>query len=93
MYAGGSQPRGRRPRSRPSSGVELVPDARPAEGAVVKLNATECEIVALVAKGLTNRQVAAKLGKAEGAVKHQLSKVYQKLGISRRVRLMMMFRP
>lgn len=60
---------------------------------MVKLNPVECEIVALVARGLSNREIAARLGKAEGTVKNRLSQVYHKLGITRRVRLMMMFRP
>ena len=62
------------------------------QGAVVKLDAAECEIVAHVSEGLTNRQIAKKLGRSESAVKNQLGKVYRKLGVSRRVRLIMMFR-
>lgn len=89
MYDAGSHSN-RRSRRRPS--VELVPDVPPS-GGVIKLTPHECEIVALVARGLTNREVAVQLGKSESTVKHRLSQVYRKLGVTRRVRLMMMFRP
>ncbi len=88
MFSGESSPRSRR-----STRAKLVVEPPPPEGAVIKLDPAECEIVALVARGLTNREIAVQLARTEGAVKHQLSQVYRKLGVSRRVRLMMMFRP
>lgn len=63
----------------------------PASG-VVKLTPAEAAVVALVARGLTNAEIAATLGKSVGTVKGQLAKVYRKLAVRNRIRLMMMFR-
>ena len=60
---------------------------------VVKLSPAEAEVVAQLALGLTNREIAAKLGKAPATVKNQLLSVYRKLGINSRIRLMVLFRP
>ena len=76
----------------PVEPVFVVANQLGPQGAVVKLNAIECEIVAHVSEGLTNREIAKKLHRSESAVKNQLGKVYKKLGVSRRVRLIVMFR-
>jgi DNA-binding CsgD family transcriptional regulator len=60
---------------------------------VVKLTPAEGDVVALVARGLSNREVAASLGKSEPTVKSQLSSVYRKLGLRRRLQLIALFRP
>lgn len=61
-------------------------------GTVVKLTPSEAMVVAELAKGLSNREIAIVLGKSLGTVKNQLSSVYRKLGVNNRVRLIMMFR-
>ncbi len=68
-----------------------VPPVPPA-AAVVKLTRAEAEVVARVACGLSNREIAVVLGKRSGTVKNQLSAVYRKLRISGRARLIMLFR-
>ena len=70
----------------------------PAEGGsrpqgVVKLSPAEAAVVAQLACGLSNREIARKLGKSTGTVKNQLVSVYRKLGVRSRIRLMMLFRP
>lgn len=60
--------------------------------AVVKLSPHETEVVVLLARGLTNREIAAELGKSTAAVKYRLAGVYRKLGVSNRLRVLAMFR-
>ena len=60
--------------------------------AVVKLNPAEVEVVARLARGLTNREIAAELGKSIGTVKNQLSSVYRKLGVRNRLQLLSQLR-
>jgi DNA-binding NarL/FixJ family response regulator len=49
----------------------------------------EEEVVNLVAEGLTNRDIAQKLGISEHTVSNYLFRVYEKLGISSRVELVL----
>jgi len=51
----------------------------------------EDEVANLVAEGMTNQEIAQKLGIAETAVSNQLSRIYEKLGISSRVELVLYF--
>jgi two-component system nitrate/nitrite response regulator NarL len=51
------------------------------------LGPRENEVANLVAEGITNREVAQKLGVGEHTVSNYLFKIYQKLGISSRVEL------
>jgi DNA-binding NarL/FixJ family response regulator len=51
------------------------------------LNALEKEIVILVAKGHTNREIAEKLCVAEQTVRNYLSAIYTKTGSNNRVEL------
>lgn len=60
--------------------------------AVVKLTPTEAEVVARVAQGLSNQEIAAELGKAPSTVKARLTRVYRKLGVRRRLQLIALFR-
>lgn len=60
---------------------------------VVKLTPAEAAVVARLARGLSNREIAQELGKATGTVKNQLVSVYRKLGVKSRIRLMVLFRP
>ena len=59
---------------------------------VVKLSPAEAEVVSLVARGLSNGEIAQELRKSASTVKSQLASVYRKLGIGSRIRLMVMFR-
>jgi DNA-binding NarL/FixJ family response regulator len=63
--------------------TEVVPIASPSHG----LTSRECEIVVLVARGLSNRAVADALGVRASTVDTHLRHVYPKLGITSRVEL------
>ena len=52
-----------------------------------ELTPRERELAALVASGLRNREIAARLGISEGTAKLHLYNVYKKLGVSSRVEL------
>lgn len=60
--------------------------------AVVKLSPAEAAVVAGLARGLNNREIAAERGCAVSTVKSQLVSVYRKLGVRSRIRLMVLFR-
>jgi len=49
----------------------------------------EEQVVALVADGLSNRHVASELGLSEHTVKKYLFRIFEKLGISNRVELVL----
>lgn len=51
------------------------------------LTPREIEVVAMVAKGLSNKEIGAQLFIAEGTVKIHLHNIYEKLGIARRAEL------
>ena len=51
---------------------------------VSPLTSRETEIAALVAAGLSNREIGQRLGMTEGSVKWHLQQVYDKIGIRRR---------
>jgi len=53
------------------------------------LTARELEVVRMVAKGMRNRQIGEALSISEGTVKIHLHSIYEKLGISGRVELML----
>ena len=53
------------------------------------LSKREDEVVALVADGLTNRQISEQLKLSEHTVKNYLFKIFEKLGISTRVELVL----
>jgi two-component system nitrate/nitrite response regulator NarP len=56
-------------------------------GALGKLSSRERGVVALVARGLRNKEIAAELGISEGTVKVNLHRIYMKLGINSRTEL------
>ena len=51
------------------------------------LSPAESRVAAALAEGLSVRQIAAVTGRKEGSVRWQVSRIYQKLGISRQVDL------
>jgi DNA-binding NarL/FixJ family response regulator len=53
------------------------------------LTSREEQVVALVADGLSNRHVASELGLSEHTVKKYLFRIFEKLGISNRVELVL----
>lgn len=81
-------------------GREPVPDlvqylARLAPAASAKdrqepaLTGREREILSAIVAGLTNREIAEKLGISEDTVKHHLSRIFDKVGVSHRLELAM----
>lgn len=68
------------------------PRHRPARGAAWdKLTPHESRIVLLALEGETNRAIAARFGVTQRAVELHLTRVYRKVGISRRVQLSAVF--
>jgi DNA-binding NarL/FixJ family response regulator len=66
-----------------------VPEARPLSGQLDEsprgeLTERESEVLALLAQGLANKQIAARLGISEHTVKFHVSAIYSKLGASSR---------
>jgi DNA-binding NarL/FixJ family response regulator len=55
------------------------------------LTRREREVAALVCHGFANKEIARRLGLAEGTVKTHLSKIFEKLGIQRRSQLIVDF--
>jgi two-component system, NarL family, nitrate/nitrite response regulator NarL len=53
------------------------------------LSKREADVVRLVAEGLTNRAISSELGLSEHTVRNYLQKVFEKLGISTRVELVL----
>jgi DNA-binding NarL/FixJ family response regulator len=62
--------------------------ARDRHRVVAKLSRAEAAVVALLARGLSNGEIAREQGKSLGTVKNQLSSAYRKLGVTSRTRLM-----
>ncbi len=62
--------------------VSLANDAGPGE--LAELTAREREVLALVAEGKTNREIAAALVISEATARNHVSHIFEKLGLSRR---------
>jgi DNA-binding NarL/FixJ family response regulator len=54
------------------------------DGPMGMLSERETEVLVLVARGLSNRLIAAELGLSEATVKRHLANVYQKIGVNSR---------
>lgn len=64
---------------------DLVERSRGARTRIGVLSAREAEVVHLVGAALTNREIATRLGIAEGTVKRHLSSIFEKLGATSRL--------
>jgi len=72
--------------------LEALSDSVPSNGQTkssVHLTKREEEIVGLVAAGMTNREVAGRLSLSEHTVRNYLFRIFEKLGISSRVELVL----
>jgi two-component system nitrate/nitrite response regulator NarP len=76
--------------------VQHALDLKLQEGAAgngfASLSRREAAIVALVAQGLRNREIASQLGLTEGTVKVYLHRIYEKLGVTNRTELAILAR-
>ena len=68
------------------------PVEKPAEPALSELTQREREIVRLIVEGASNKEVASALAISERTVKGHLSNVFQKLGVTDRLKLMLYVR-
>ncbi len=59
----------------------------PDESHIASLTAREQEVIALIAEGLKNKQIAERLFISETTVTHHLSSIFSKLGVSDRLEL------
>ncbi len=71
----------------------LIAEARHSEGSArtsepSRLTPRELEILALVQRGLSNRDIASRLGIEEKTVKNHINSIYSKLNISSRIEAM-----
>ena len=64
-----------------------APNRKPTDGRPPYLTTREEEVVALVAKGLTNRQIAARLVISESTAETHLARIFKKLGLHSRTQL------
>ena|ERR1700727_347392 len=66
----------------PAAGEPFIPDEKKRES--LGITPRELEILELIAQGLSNREIAAKLFVSENTVKTHSSRVFDKLGAKRR---------
>jgi DNA-binding NarL/FixJ family response regulator len=67
--------------------VKNAQDADPAAIRAAQLTRRDREIIALISQGMKNKQVAGQLSISEPAVRHRLTAIFDKLGVSDRVEL------
>ena len=68
------------------------PAETPADDSLAELTQREREIVRLIVEGASNKEVASSLNISERTVKGHLSNVFQKLGVTDRLKLMLYVR-
>lgn len=61
------------------------------EPAPNRLTSSEGEVLACLARGLSNREIARELDQAESTVRKRLTAVYRKFGVTRRYALLALF--
>jgi DNA-binding NarL/FixJ family response regulator len=74
----------------PPVGARVWPGPVPApesDGSLVRLTSREEEVAALVARGLTNRQIAEELVVAQRTAENHVQSILNKLGLTSRVQL------
>ena len=72
---------------------ELAADlSAPSSHQLVGLTPAEQVVVTYLRQGLSNKEIATALGKAEATVKNQVSSCLAKLGVSTRMRLIALLR-
>jgi predicted ATPase/DNA-binding SARP family transcriptional activator/DNA-binding CsgD family transcriptional regulator len=71
----------------PTTLASQAPNRQAADARALYLTTREEEVVALVAKGLTNRQIAARLVIAESTAETHLARIFKKLGLRSRTQL------
>lgn len=81
----GSMPSDAKPGDAPAVGGDHHADE--ARALVAALNERERELTALVAEGLDNREIAARLFLSEGTVRNRISAILDKLGLRNRTQL------
>jgi len=64
--------------------MQIVRAGGAADNALASLSPQEKRVLALIAEGLTNKEVATQLGLSDKTVKNYLSTVFEKLHVSRR---------
>jgi DNA-binding NarL/FixJ family response regulator len=69
--------------SRPRDAEKPDPEA----ARIASLSERECEIIALLCQGMSNKQVASKLSISEVTVRYHLGHIYRKLGVEGRLEL------
>ncbi|HED24192.1 MAG TPA: response regulator transcription factor [Firmicutes bacterium] len=73
-----------------ASGVDRVNEQNGGERIAEELTAREKEVLALMAEGLSNSDIAARLYLSEGTIKNQVSNIYSKLGTSDRTQTVLL---
>jgi DNA-binding NarL/FixJ family response regulator len=72
----------------PSLASEIIAEAKRTPGDPSRLTPREIEILTLVQRGRTNREIGAELGIEEKTVKNHINSIYSKLNISSRFEAM-----
>jgi DNA-binding NarL/FixJ family response regulator len=62
-------------------------EARP--GGTIILSQLEKDILKMVVKGMMNKQIAAARGVKEDTIKNEVTAIYNKMGVTRRIELML----
>jgi DNA-binding NarL/FixJ family response regulator len=71
---------------------EFLPQRRAPSGPPIDLNAAESRLLAFVARGLDNAQIAVHLGRAEKTVRNRVSALLERLGAESRAQAIVLGR-